>query len=141
MQMKNPIFKVCFSLSLRLLLVVENLRLVSPHLPFRFSSFPVPHAAHDTGSWTLSFTLLPDIFYARRPRLFYMYVSEYIFFLGLLIQPQIHRGILRINRNPITQVMKFRSAILARHSETHWNYIKFEHENGSKFGPPFKRNI
>jgi len=85
MQMKNPIFKVCFSLSLRLLLVVENLRLVSPHLPFRFSSFPVPHAAHDTGSWTLSFTLLPDIFYARRPRLFYMYVSGYIFFLGLFI--------------------------------------------------------
>jgi len=32
--------------------------------------------------------------------------------------------------------MKFRSAILGPHSETHWNYVKFEHENGSKFGPP-----
>lgn len=49
MQMKNPIFKVCFSLSLRLLLVAEvkegsGQRLVSPLLSFC-------HATHDTRSW------------------------------------------------------------------------------------------
>jgi len=43
------------------------------------------------------------------------------------IQPQIHR-------DPITQVMEFRSAVLGAHSESPWFFGKIEHENGLKFG-------
>jgi len=48
------------------------------------------------------------------------------------IPPQIHRGIPRLNRDPITQIMESRSAVLGSHSESHWNYGKIEHENGIK---------
>jgi len=46
--------------------------------------------------------------------------------------PQIHRGIPRLNWKTIAQVMKFQSAVLGTHSESHRNYGKFEHENGLK---------
>jgi len=48
------------------------------------------------------------------------------------ILTQIHRGIPRLNRYPITQVMGSRSAVLGSHSERHWNYGKIEHVNGIK---------
>jgi len=35
------------------------------------------------------------------------------------IQPQTHRGIPRLNRDPIAQVMKSGSAVLGSHTETH----------------------
>jgi len=37
--------------------------------------------------------------------------------------------------------MEFGSAVLGSRSESHLKYGKTEHENGSKFGPSFKRNI
>jgi len=40
-----------------------------------------------------------------------------------------------INRDPITQVIEFRSAVLGSHSENPWTFEKIEHENGLKFGP------
>jgi len=50
-----------------------------------------------------------------------------------IINPQIQRGISRPNRDPITQVMDSRSAVLGSHTESHWNYRKTEHENGLNF--------
>jgi len=46
---------------------------------------------------------------------------------------QIHRGIPRLNRDSITQVMESRSADFGSHSESHWKFEKLEHENGLKF--------
>jgi len=39
-----------------------------------------------------------------------------------------------VARDPITQVMEFRSAVLGSHSESPWIFGKIEHENGLKFG-------
>jgi len=52
--------------------------------------------------------------------------------ITLEISPQTHRGISRPNRDPITQVMESRRAVLRSHSESHWNYGKIGHENVSK---------
>jgi len=57
----------------------------------------------------------------------------------LEISPRTHRGIPRLNRNPITQDMKSRSAVLGSLIESHWNYVKIKHENGFKFRHSFKR--
>jgi len=45
------------------------------------------------------------------------------------------------NRGPITEVIKFGSAVLGSHSETPLKYGKIEHENGLKFGPSSKFKI
>jgi len=37
------------------------------------------------------------------------------------IQTQTHRGILRLNRDKITKVMKFKSAVLGSDTENHGN--------------------
>jgi len=49
------------------------------------------------------------------------------------IQIQIHRGIPRLNWDPITQVMESRNEDLGSLSEIHSKFEKMEHENGLKF--------
>jgi len=36
----------------------------------------------------------------------------------------------RVNRDPITQVIESRSAVLGSHTDNLWNYEEIEHENG-----------
>jgi len=45
------------------------------------------------------------------------------------IQPRIHRGMPRQNRDTNTQVMESESAVLGSDSESYWKYRKIEHEN------------
>jgi len=49
------------------------------------------------------------------------------------IQPRIHRGMPRPNRDTNTQAMEVGSAVLSSNSDSHWKYGKIEHENGLKF--------
>jgi len=59
----------------------------------------------------------------------------------LRIQLQTHRGIPRLNRVTMTQVMESRSSVLWSHSGSHWKYRKIRHESGLKFWPSLKRTI
>jgi len=44
-----------------------------------------------------------------------------------------HRGITRLSRIRITQVMESESKVFGFHSVSHLNYGKIEHENGLTF--------